>query len=409
MLSHRLSHAILTVTLGLAANTLVATTPPPYKVTNLVSDGAVPAKHTDTNLKNPWGISYAPTGLFWVANNGTATSTLYNGSGLHSSLVVSIPSFPGSPDGGTPTGTVFNPTNRFIVKQAAKSGPAQFLFAGEDGVISGWNPSVDPTNAVRMVDRSSSQAIYKGLAMAHNGTSDFLYAANFHNRSIDVFDNKFRPATLTGTFHDETMPSDFAPFNIENIGGKLFVAYAQQDADAHDEVAGAGLGFIDVFNPNGTFVRRLASNGTLNAPWGMAKAPSNFGRFSNDLLVGNFGDGTISAFDPKTGTLKGRLKDRNNHIIKIDGLWALMFGNGASAGKTNALYFTAGTNDEADGLFGEINLAPTTSTSLSTGTGGGGIAPYSLSSSAVPEPASFFTLAAGGLFLMLRRRVSSQR
>ncbi|MFO1430220.1 MAG: TIGR03118 family protein [Candidatus Competibacteraceae bacterium] len=272
-----------------------------YRQTNLVSDGAVSAAYTDRNLVNPWGISFSPTGPFWVSDNGTGISTLYNGAGQPfplspaSPLVVTIPLPTGSPTGtrATPTGQVFNGTSGFVIRDPAtgNSGPSRFIFATEDGTLSGFNSDVNPTSAI--LTFSNPNAVYKGLAISSNGSR--LYAANFKVGAIEMFDSDFDPIT---SFTDPNIPSGFAPFNVQDINGKLYVTYAkQQQPDNHDDEAGPGNGFVDVFDEDGNLLQRLVSQGNLNSPWGLALAPGNFGRFSNALLVGNFGDGRIDAFD----------------------------------------------------------------------------------------------------------------
>ncbi len=325
-----------------------------YTVTNLVSDGVVPALHTDENLVNGWGITAGPTTPWWVANNGTDTSTLYDGTGAARPLVVSVP--------GAPTGTVFNGTADFVVSAGGGSGPARFLFATEGGMVEGWNPGVPPpptsTQAQVGADRSNVGAIYKGLAIGQVGTANYLYATDFHNGRIDVFDGMFALQSWPGAFRDRHLPHGYAPFGIQNLGGRLFVTYAKQDAAAEDEIAGRGRGFVDVFGTDGRFQGRVASRGDLNAPWGLAWAPAGFGRFSGDLLVGNFGDGRIHAYRwdarehewDEAGTLRGT----NHRPISIDGLWGIGFGNGSASGPTTTLYFAAGPDDEAHGLFGSI-------------------------------------------------------
>jgi len=327
-----------------------------YKQTNLVSDLPGMAAVTDPNLVNPWGITASPTSPFWVSDNGKGVSTLYNGAGQPLPLVVTIPPPMGSTDTAAPTGVVFNGTTDFTVSAASKMGPARFIFATEDGTISGWNPTVDPTHAILAVDNSASGAVYKGLALANDGTRNLLYAANFHAGMIDVFDTHFAPVHLAGSFSDPAIPAGYAPFNIQNLGGKLYVTYAKQDADKKDDVPGQGRGFVDVYNTNGTLQARLIQHGQLNAPWGLAMAPDNFGKFSHALLVGNFGNGRINAYDPASGRYLGHLRDAQGKAMTISGLWGLMFGNGASAGSTHTLFFTAGIDDEAHGLFGAIDL-----------------------------------------------------
>lgn len=333
-----------------------------YQQTNLVADQPNIAANQDPNLVNPWGIALSPQSPFWVSDNGTGLSTLYNGAGAANPLTVTIPPPAGSPPGTTaaPTGVVFNPTSGFTVTSAMSSGVSLFIFATEDGTISGWSPGVDRTHAILTVDNSTANpsAVYKGLALGQNGGASFLYATNFRAGRIDVFDQHFAPATLAGSFADPNLPAGFAPFGIRDIGGQLYVTYAKQDMDKHDDVAGPGNGFVDVFNTDGTLVRRLISNGALNSPWGLALAPSNFGTFSGDLLVGNFGDGRINAYDPTTGASLGQLDDMNGKPITIDGLWGLTFGNDANGGKSNVLYFTAGPGGEQHGLFGSLTAMP---------------------------------------------------
>ncbi|MGA2284849.1 MAG: TIGR03118 family protein [Dehalococcoidia bacterium] len=322
-----------------------------YEQTNLVSDLPGMAILTDANLVNAWGISAGPTTPFWISDNGTGLATLYNVQNPDSptalSLVVEIPPETGS----TPTGNVFNPTSDFLVDSV---NPARFIFATEDGTISAWSPQlVDSDDAVLEVDNSPG-AVYKGIALGHNQDGNFIFAANFRAGTVDVFDRNFAPATLAGSFSDPSLPAGFAPFGIRNIGGKIYVTYALQDAAKHDDAAGPGNGFVDVYDTNGNLIKRLISNGNLNSPWGLALAPNHFGAFSHDLLVGNFGDGHINAYNIHTGALDGQLDDMNGAPITIMGLWGLAFGNGNAAGPTNTLFFTAGINGEADGLFGSL-------------------------------------------------------
>lgn len=327
-----------------------------YTVTYLVSDGTIPAAHTDTNLVNGWGLTAGPTTPWWVANNHTDTSTLYDGTGAPRPLVVSVT--------GGPTGTVFNGTADFVVSAGGASGPARFLFATESGTIQGWNSGVPapPTSTQAQIgaDRSSVGANYKGLAIGQVGTANFLYAADFHNGRVDVFDGSFALQSWRGAFRDHRLPRGYAPFGIQNLGGVIFVTYARQDADRADEIAGRGLGFVNAFTPAGRFLGRVASRHDLNAPWGLAMAPAGFGRFSGDLLVGNFGDGTIHAFRwtrhdgwKAHGTLRGA----DHHPLRIDGLWGIGFGNGSASGPTNVLYFAAGPDDETHGTFGSVSVA----------------------------------------------------
>ncbi len=334
-----------------------------YAQRNLVSDLPNVARFQDPNLVNAWGLSHSPTGPWEVSDNGTGLATRYKSNGMGVPPVVSIP-LPGGGPGGAPTGNVFNGTSDFVVTESGVSGPSQFVFATEDGTISGWNPNVDVTHAIIAVDRSTisqggfTGAVYKGLAMGRNSSGNFLFAANFRFGTIEKFDAKFNPVK---SFTDPALASDcplsgqcFAPFGIQNIGGNLYVSFALQNAVHHDDVGGAGDGFVDVFDTNGTLLRRFAYQGMLNSPWGLALAPANFGRFSNDILIGNFGDGRINAFDPSSGAFLGQLRGENGSPITINGLWGLAFGNGRLAGDTNTLFFASGLNDEADGLFGSI-------------------------------------------------------
>jgi uncharacterized protein (TIGR03118 family) len=324
-----------------------------YNVHQLVSDGAAtPAPATDASLVNAWGLSAGPTTPWWTANNGSNTSTLYSGTGAKSALTVAV--------AGGPTGTVFNGNaGDFVVSQNGKSGSARFLFATEAGTILGWSSAVNGTTALVGVDRSSAGAIYKGLATV----SDRLYATDFHNGRVDVFDASFNPVTTSGGFRDPQVPAGFAPFGIQALGGNVFVTYAKQDAAAKDDVAVAGQAYVDEFTPDGQLVARVVNSGKknapLDAPWGLALAPADFGGFGGDLLVGNFGNGRISAYTRRGAdrwVYKGQLRIADGTPIAIDGLWAVAFGNGAAAGPTNTLYFLAGPGDEAHGLYGSITV-----------------------------------------------------
>ncbi|HET7831461.1 MAG TPA: TIGR03118 family protein [Gallionella sp.] len=322
-----------------------------YNQHNLVSDGFVAADHTDPKLINAWGIAATSTSPMWVADNGTGFSTIYDGLGNPQPLVVTIP-------GGSPTGLIANDTADFAVSRGTVSGAPTFIFATENGSIAGWSRAVDLNNAVTMVDRSGVMAVYKGIAMAANGTDHFLYATDFHNARIDVFDKAYKPVTLpAGAFTDSQIPVGFAPFGIRNINGDLYVTYAMQDAAKHDDVAGPGLGFVDVFDANGRLLRRLAARGTLNAPWGLALAPSDFGEFSNCLLVANFGDGKINAYELESGEFRGQLNQPNAQPVVIDGLWGINFGNGLHNQPTNVLFFGAGPGAESHGLYGRLEAA----------------------------------------------------
>jgi|WetSurMetagenome_2_1015567.scaffolds.fasta_scaffold103312_1 uncharacterized protein (TIGR03118 family) len=368
---------------------------PTYQLHKLASDIVGFADNYDPNIKNPWGISSSATSPFWISDNRAGLATLYNGSGqpfpVGSPLVVTIPPPPGGTSPSTPTGQVFNAGSGFEV---SSGNPAHFIFATEDGTISGWNPSANPTNAILKVDNSASDAVYKGLAIGTIASGDFLYAANFHAGTIDVFDSSFAPTTLAGSFSDPNLPSGFAPFNIQNLGGNLYVTYAMHDATGHDDVPGPGNGFVDVFDLNGNLVKRLISDGPLNSPWGLALAPSNFGDFSNTLLVGNFGDGLINAFDPSTGAFLGQIQDAWRNPIIIKGLWGLKFGNGGNGGDSNTMYFTAGIPGpppgevEDHGLFGSIQP----------------VQPAPVPAMTREGLTAFVLLLAGSMFVVLRRK-----
>ncbi|CAB3790053.1 TIGR03118 family protein [Pararobbsia alpina] len=325
-----------------------------FTATTLVSDGAVAAPHTDVNLKNAWGVAFNPQGFVWVADNATSVATLYDGNGVPQSLIVSIPN--GSSGPANPTGIVFNGTTEFTISQGGKSGVAAFIFSGEGGTITAWSPTVSPTAAIVMFDDGSGGAVYKGLALASNGGANFLYATDFHNNKVDVFDTNFAKVVVPGKFQDPNLPAGFAPFGIQAIGAKLFVTYAQQDPAAHDNLDGAGLGFVDVFDPAGNLLQRFASAGPLNAPWGVAQAPANFGQFSGDVLVGNFGDGAINAFDPASGKSLGTVMLSNGTAFVQGGLWGIAFGNGLDNQPVNTLFFAAGPNDEVNGTYGRIDV-----------------------------------------------------
>jgi len=324
--------------------------------TNLDSNIDGRAKATDPNLKNAWGLAFAPGGPFWVNSNAAGVATLFRGDGSIVPLVVTIPGPMGSPTGfvAAPTGMIWNPTTAFSVP--GSKFPAIFIFDTEDGTISAWNPNVSVTNAVIAVDNSQSGAVYKGLAFGTNVNGNNIYVTNFRAGNIEVFDNKFNPAKTDGTFTDPHIPAGFAPFGIQNIDGDLWVTYAQQNAEKHDDVGGPGSGFVDVYDTDGHLLRRFAEHGALNSPWGLARAPYGFGQFSGDVLVGNFKDGRINVFDSR-GKFLGALRGPNGDTISIDGLWALEFGGGAKS-SPESLFFTAGPDEETNGLFGVINAVP---------------------------------------------------
>jgi uncharacterized protein (TIGR03118 family) len=323
-----------------------------FQATVLVTDNqsANPGQVTDPNLVNNWGLSYAPTGPFWASANGTGKSTVYtvNPSTQVTSVSALVVSIPGD---GTVTGQVFN-------ANASSFNGDRFLFVSEDGTVSGWrNGAPFGTNAETLQAASASN-VYKGSAISTISGTSYLYSANFKNGSIDVMKGTAVAPSLTGTFTDPNVPAGYAPFNVQNLGGRLYVAYAVQDSTGANEVAGAGLGFVDAFDVQGNFLSRVASGGTLNAPWGLAIAPSSFGPLAGSLLVGNFGDGKISAFDLGSNTSLGQIQAADGTPLVIDGLWALTPGNGGSAGSSSLLYYSAGPNSEAHGVLGFLTPVP---------------------------------------------------
>ena len=335
-----------------------------FQRTNLVADVAGVAMHTDPNLLNPWGLARSAQSPFWVSDNHAGVSTLYDGSGTpfpaNQPLVVTVPPPMNSPLGAmaAPTGIVFaNITGNFVVSEGGNSGPSFFIFATEDGTISGWNPMANATEAILAVDDSNEDAIYKGMTLASNASGNFLFVTDFHNDKVSVYDKNFTEATLSGMFNDPNIPAGFAPFGIQAFGNSIYVTYAKQDANKEDDVKGPGNGYVDIFDTNGAFVKRFASQGTLDSPWGVAVAPGDFGKFSNAVLIGNFGDGRINAFNASNGAFLGQPSDASGHPITIDGLWALVFGGGSmNNGAANTLFFTAGPDGEQHGLFGSIAL-----------------------------------------------------
>lgn len=350
--------ALLSIGFVLGGSQLAIAQTPFYKQTNLISDdkSVIDARFEDSFVINAWGLTSSPTSPWWIANNGSGVSTLYNAAtNTIPSLVVSIP-------GGKPTGAVWNSagSTAFVVKSGAASGSAAFIFSSEAGIISGWNPNVPAAGSTQaQVGMTVAGAIYKGLAIAGSGTGARLFATNFHAGTVDVFDSTFALLHLPGAFVDANLPAGYAPFGIQNIGGTLYVTYALQGEDAVDDVAGVGHGYIDAFDTAGNLLRRVASKGPLNSPWGLALSPGDFGLFSDALLVGNFGDGKIHAYDLSTSgeaELLGQLHSENGLPLKIDGLWALQFGKGGTAGSgpSNTLFFTSGPDDESHGLFGSL-------------------------------------------------------
>lgn len=321
-----------------------------FNVTNQVSDQMGVAAVTDPNLVNSWGLSQGPGTFLWVANNGTNTSTIYDPATFaKQALTVNTPD---APTGTTYVGVV----NAFNITSGTATGPAIFAFATESGKIAAWNPMVDQTNAIVAVDKSAQGSVFKGLTLGLNQDRHLLFAADFANGVVDAFGPKFHQGK---SFTDPNLPPNYSPFNVQNLNGQLYVTFAQHDPGATDENHGFGLGFVDVFDMNGNLVKRLISNGRLNAPWGLAIAPPSFGQFAGALLVGNFGNGRIGAYDPQTGAFLGKITDANGAPVVIDGLWALR------TGANGTITFSAGPSDESHGLVG--SLAPAAMGGMGTG------------------------------------------
>ena len=324
-----------------------------YTVTPLVTDTGVGGTTTDANLVNPWGIARSSGSPFWVADNGTGKSTLYDGNGVPQSLVVTVAPLSDTSGPATPTGTVFNgrPTS-FPIRPGK---PSIFLFVTEDGTISGWNPGVNLTRTFITVNQHYAGSVFKGATIGQVSGADYLYVADFGVGEVATYDAFFKKVTFGATaFKDPQITVDYVPFNVQNIGGNIYVAFAHKTPGAHDEDHGPGLGRVDVFDTRGHLLQRLQSGPWLNAPWALTMAAQDFGGFSHDILIGQFGSGEIAVFDPVTGKFLGKMQDQNGATIVIDGLWGLSFGNGKTAGPQNALFFTAGTNDEQNGTFGKI-------------------------------------------------------
>ena len=357
--------ALATAALGAAPASAHTTA---YRQINLVSDQPGKAPLTDPDLVNAWGLAASPGtnakpgSPLWVADNGSDKATLYTGATATSvtkaGLVVSV-------TGAAPTGQVFNAAQSgFVVSdKQGHSGSSMFIFDTENGTIDGWNPAVgatssNPSTVTEVARDNGANAVYKGLATAQaSDGKTYLYATNFRSGRVEAYDSTFTPVQLPGgLFVDPRLPAGYGPFGIAEINGKLDVTFAKQDATLHDDVAGPGHGFVDVFTNDGTFVRRLASRGALDSPWGLALAPAGFGRFSGDLLVGNFGNGHINVYSPSTGAHLGQLRQQNGRPIVIDGLWGLSFGNG-NAAQTDQLLFSAGPDSESHGLLGKIVVA----------------------------------------------------
>jgi len=337
--------AALSITIPLR---LAAENGPPkhYMQTNLVSDVPGLAALTDPNLVNAWGLARSSSSPWWVADNGTGLSTLYTGAGAKLGLVVTIP--PGvAGETSAPTGAVFNGSADF---QVTGGGAAHFIFATEDGTIAGWSGG---GTAVTMVPATG--AVYKGITLGQVAGANMLYATDFAGGKVDVFDKNYQPVDLgANAFKDWQLPANYAPFNIQSVGSWIYVTFAQKEAGSIDEAHGPGKGYVDIFSTSGVLQKRLQWGAWFNAPWGVALAPAGFGGFSNMVLIGNFGSGKIAAFDPATGEFHGLVRGVHSRPLVIDGLWALGFGNNASAGPATTLFFTAGIDDEAHGLFGTL-------------------------------------------------------
>jgi uncharacterized protein (TIGR03118 family) len=341
--------------------------------TALVSNrtGVVATNSTiDANLSNPWGLVSAPGLPFWIADNNSNLATLYSGTGQVATGTVTGSNtagieIPASAAGvpANPTGQVFNAAGGFAIATPMGQESAMFIFAGEGGTIAAWAKD-SGTHAVTAYDDGVSSgdnhAVYKGLAMGSSNGANFLYATDLHNGKVDVFDTHFeKPDGMQGKFVDPTLPAGYVPFGIAALNNQLFVTYAKQDAQRHDETTGAGLGYIDIFDFNGEFVGRLASGGDLNAPWGLVVAPAGFGTFQGDLLVGNFGDGAINVFAPNGNSLATSMGPLtvNGNALAIPGLWALAFGNGDADKPKTTLFYTAGFANQTDGVFGGLAVA----------------------------------------------------
>ena len=342
--------AALSVMLVAAAPLPAAPGPPPsdrYAQTNLVSNQPGVAAHTDANLQNAWGLARSAGSPWWVADNGADVTTIYNATGALQ-MVGGHP-FQGTPP--TPTGAVFSGiSGQFLVG----GGTSLFLFDGEDGTISAWRGG---QTAALVTVPNTTGAVYKGLAISNGAGGPLLYATDFHNGAVEVFNGSWTNVTQPGQFVDSNLKEGYAPFGIQTIGNRVFVTYAQQDETKHDDVAGEGHGFVDAYDLNGTLLGRVAQHGQLNSPWGLALAPAGFGRFAGDLLIGNFGDGQINAYEEMPNGQfehRGTLRDTDGKKLTIDGLWSLQFAAAGSNGTPDQLFFTAGPNDEADGLFGFI-------------------------------------------------------
>ena len=341
--------------------------------TNLASDIPGLAANLDPNLKNPWGMSFAATSPFWVSNQGSNNSTLYNGAGVHQALVVSTPPAPTGQVAAGVAGSFLLPPGT-----GTTPAPASFIFDTLSGAIAGWNAAQgNPVGVAATVFQATDGAAFTGLAIANNAGANLLYAADFANGRIDVFNSSFAPDHRPGGFADATLPAGYLPYNIQNISGRLYVEYAKVDPITHRAATTPNTGIVNVFDLNGTLLQRLATETHLNSPWGVTQAPAGFGDFAGDILVGNFGDGTISAFDPVSLLFEGTLSGQSGAPLVNSGLWAINFRAPGSGFDPNTLFLNAGINGEVDGLFAEIQV--------------------------VPEPGTFLMLALAGIPLVWRK------
>lgn len=357
-----------------------------YKQTNLTSDTTGVAANVDPNLVNPWGIAFFPNNPFWIADNNSGFTTLYNASGMNTGSFP-VPHAAANTGLSTPTGIVANTTGAGF---AVNGKPGVFILDSEDGAITSWN-GTDPVTI--KVDNSAAGAVYKGLALITNSSGTFLLAANFNSGAVEVYDNLFTAKTLAGTFVDPNLPSGFAPFGIHVISNQVLVTYAMQDQAKHDPVHQAGAGYVDLFDLNGNFVQRLVSQGNLNAPWGAVIPPAGFGAFGGKLLIGNFGDGTINAYDSAAGTFIDQMKDATGAVITNASLWDMVFGGGGSSGDPNTLYVTAGLANEQHGLFAAI----TANASAPPATGDFSIAASPTTATVTAGQSTSIMLSIGGL------------
>jgi uncharacterized protein (TIGR03118 family) len=321
-----------------------------FEKSDLLSDGVLPTPNVNTNLVNPWGLASSPTGPFWIASEGTGTSQIVRADGSAFAPDVLVP----GDQSGHPTGLVFNGEGGFDVQSGGARATSLFLFVTLDGRILGWNPTLDPATAIVSSSHARAGAAYTGAAIASSGGQRFLYVANFAGGTVDVFDEAFAEVE---SFSTRNVPANYAPFGIANVDGMLLVTFALRDPSTGEDVPGPGNGYVFRLSPDGSVFEPMISRGELDAPWGLVVAPGGFGKFSQKLLVGNFGDGRILAYNPHNGNFVGQMEDEEGEPIVIEGIWGLLFGNGGEGGDPRDLYFTAGIDDEEHGLFGEIEVA----------------------------------------------------